>query len=591
MSIEWRGAAVSPGDGVPTPDNWEPVSVPGRPTQFAGADAVAYRAEFEDPRDPDEEHALLVLHGTYAHARVWFNGEELASHDAYFEPVRLPLDVQPQNELVVECRSPSDRFGGIYDTDRVPEERAVPGIWWDASIETHPDPYVEALSVEPHVAGEEPSVDVTARLYSNEPLDDRITLSIRPAGETRGGGTMDRLRVEESSGRSVVSETVTMRDAALWWPHDVGAQPRYAIRAKLEDARRTVETGLRTVEYDAEDGLQINGQRVPARGINVLDATPDDVALAAEANANLLRSHAHAVSPAVMDACDEHGVLLWQDLPLTGPGEFDEYRGTELAESLVSSSRSHPSLAMVGIHDDPIESYAAGLGGGVLDRLRFRWRAWRASYDDSTANAVAEAIDEVPTVPVIGRPGIDPDGATLYPGWEFGDAGAIDWVCNRYGLGDVVAEFGAGADRDGAASAGESQATTVRRVAEGLRRREADVIAAYALRDSSPDGMGLVDDHGEPTVAYEHLSAAYEPVQAVLADPTPGKSAVVVVHDAAEVATVTVEWDVAGEREQTDLEIDAFGRETVDTVALADGDAVTLAVARDGVVSRNEYSI
>ena len=55
--------------------------------------------------------------------------------------------------------------------------------------------------------------------------------------------------------------------------------------------------------------------------------------------------------------------------------------------------------------------------------------------------------------------------------------------------------------------------------------------------------------------------------------------------------SVTVEWDVDGEREQTELAVDAFGRETAGSVSLSSGEDVTLAVARDGRVSRNEYSI
>jgi len=587
MSIEWRGAAVSPSDGIPVAEEWEPVAVPGRPSQFADAEAVAYRTDFDDPRAPADEHVLLVLAGTYAHTRVWLNGEEIASSDAYFEPLRTPLDVEAENELIVECRRPTDRFGGVYQTDLVPDAAAVPGIWWTAEIETHPDPYVEGLSLTPALDGDTPSVEVTASITSTDPIDDRMTLSIRPAGETRGGGTMERMRVDVPSGRTEISETVTMRDAALWWPHDAGEQPRYAFRAKLHEATRTVETGLRSVEYDEANGLSVNGRRVPVRGINLLDATPTDVERAAEANANLVRTHAHAASPAVLDACDEHGVLLWQDLPLTGPGEFDAYRGADLAERLVNASESHPALAAVGIHDDPVESYAQGLGSGVLDKLRYRWRAWRAGYDDSTANEVADAVEGVPTFPVIGRPGIDPDAATLYPGWEFGSPDALDWVCNHYGLGDVVAEFGAGIDEDGP----EKQAATVGRVAEGLRLRDSAIACVYALQDASAAGMGLLDGDGNARPAYDRLQAAFEPVQAVLTDPTPGKSDVVVVHDVAEDATVTVEWDVDGEREQTELAVDAFGRETAGSVSLSSGEDVTLAVARDGRVSRNEYSI
>jgi|AntDeeMetagen134_2_1112570.scaffolds.fasta_scaffold04469_2 hypothetical protein len=610
MSLEWRGAAVEPGSGVPSATTWQDVDVPGRPVKFAGDDAVAYRTEFADPREADDEHAVLVLEGVFAHARVWLNGDELAEHDAYFDPLRVSLPVEDENELIVECRAPEDRFGGIYDTDRVPANASVPGIWWGATIETHPDPYVESLSVAPRVGDGEPTVAVEATVVTDQPLDDRMTLSIRPEGDVRGGGMMNRAAVETEPGRVTVTHDVEVRDGSLWWPHDLGDQPRYALRAKLADSERTTVTGLRSVDYD-EDGLLVNGERVAARGVNLTDATAADVERAVRANANLVRAHAHVLSPEVYEACDEQGVLVWQDLPLTGPGEFDVERGQDLAERLVRARRNRPSLAAVSVHDEPTPDFGDGLGTGAVDRLRYRWRAWRASYDRGPADSVADAVSEVPTFPVVGPAGVGPDAATIYPGWTFGEAGDVDWLCDRFGLGDVVAEFGAGAlaaddpadetDFDaerhaarvgsGVDESQDYQADVLGTVAERLRLRGTNVLAAYALRDVGDAGMGVLARDGSEKTAFDRLAAAYQPVQGVLSDPTPGESDMVVVYDRPSPATVTVEWDVNGEREQDELKVGAYGRVDVTTLSLSAGDAVTIAVATDDGVAHNEYRI
>ena len=610
MSLEWRGAAVEPGSGVPSATTWRDVEVPGRPVEFAGEDAVAYRTEFGDPREDGDEHAVLVLKGVFAHARVWLNGEELGAHDAYFDPLRLSLPVEDENELIVECRAPEDRFGGSYDTDRVPESASVPGIWWAADIETHPDPYVESLSVAPRIRGDDATVAVEATVVTDEPLDDRVPLSVRPEGDVRGGGMMNRAAVDTDPGRTTVTHGVDIRDASLWWPHDLGNQSRYAIRAKIGDSERTTVTGLRSVDYD-EDGLVVNGQRVAARGVNLTDATPADVERAVRANANLVRAHAHVMSPEVYEACDERGVLVWQDMPLTGPGEFDVERGRDLTERLVHARRNRPSLAAISVHDEPTPDVGEGLSTGLVDRMRYRWRAWRASYDHEPAESVADAVEEVPTFPVVGSAGLDPDAAAMYPGWTFGETADVDWLCDRFGLGDVVAEFGAGAlasddfsdetDFDAerhAARVGSGveesqayQADVIGTVAERLRLRGTNVLAAYALRDVGDAGMGVVARDGSEKAAFDRLAAAYQPVQGVLDDPTPGESDVTVIHDRSTPGNVTVEWDVNGEREQDELKVDAYGRADATTLSLSAGDEVTIAVATQGRVAHNQYDI
>ncbi|WP_276251450.1 hydrolase [Haloarcula rara] len=610
MSLSWRGAAVTPDDEMPSPETWEPVSVPGRPTAFAGADAVAYETTVADPRTGADEHVVLVLRGAYAHTRVWCNGDHVADSDSYVTPLRVRLPEAEEYRLVVECRAPEDRFGGLHDTDQLPAERCVPGIWWDASLETYPDPYVHAMGGRPRVTEDGAAVDVEAEVVTSEPLDDRLTLSIRPTGEVRGGGMMDRERIETDAGRTTVTHTIDVRDPSLWWPHDLGTQPRYVVRAKLGDTERSLTTGLRSVTYDQDEGFECNGEQVRARGVTLLDPTVEDVERAVAANANLVRVRAQGVPPAVAEACDEHGVLLWQDLPLTGPGGFDMDRGRELAESFTEHIGNHPSLACVSVHDEPVDPYADGLGS-TLDRLRYRFRAWRAGYNEAPAAAVAERVEGVPTVPVVGPPGIDPDAVTLYPGWRYGSVEDLAWLCDHYGLGDVVAGFGAGSlgtddptdetgfDRavhdsrvDGDAADSQAfQARVVQAVAEQLRQRDSDVVVLDSLRDVADAGMGVLAEDGSEKRAYAALSDSYQPTQVFLSDPTPGESDIVACHDRPSGGTVTVEWDHNGERQQEERVIGAFGRVTVGSLTLEAGDELTLAAAVEGRAVKNEYRI
>jgi beta-mannosidase len=612
MLGEWTGTSVESGAGKPEPDVWTPVEIPGRPQVFADADAAAYRSVFDDPRSGDEERAVVELQGLFAHARIWLNGDLVGEHDAYFRPFRHSFEPQERNELIVECRPPEDRFGGVHDTDLVTEADRIPGIWWDATVETHPGTYIYELDVHPRLVDGDAQIDVRAVVETDTDLDDRVTFSLRPEGEFQSRGMMDRAAVEADAGeRTVVEHTIDVRDPSLWWPRGHGPQHRYAVRAKIGDATRSAVTGLCSVDRDA-DGLLVNGDRVPGRGVTLLSATPDDIDRAVEANATFVRMHAHAPDPAVYEACNEAGLLVWQDLPLTGSGAFDAERGRDLAATLDRTYGRHPSLFAYSVHDDPLDLFPNPLGSGTLDRLRMRWRTWRASYDRGPAESAAAGFpDDRLVFPVVGALGSGADAPTLYPGWDYGEADDVAWLLDTFEVGGVVGEFGAGAfgavmpsdepafDRakhdahvDGGTDASQAyQARVLKRVAEALRRRDTPLFAAHTLRDAAQAGMGIVERDGDPKTGYEALRRAYEPVQATLVAPAPGDvTPLTVVNDGPDRVSGTVEWAAGDDGGEVEVGVDAHDTATPDSIPIpADAESATLSLSLPDRVVENTY--
>jgi beta-mannosidase len=601
-----------------------PVEVPGRPTEFAGATAVKYKTRFEDPRDPNDDIVILELRGLFAHATVEATGERLdgdwpVEHDAYFEPLRVAFRPYDENELVVTCREPEDRFGGIHDTDTVPEEKRVPGIWWGVSMESRSVPTIEQFEIHAALTDDGGTLHTEATVLASEPLSDRITYSVRTTGEGSTRGMMERESVETAQGGTHrVDHAIQIRDPALWWPRELGRQHRYTVRAKFDEETQTGTTGFCSSSF--EDGqFLINGEPLNARGVNLLTASTDDIDRALAVNANLVRAHAQVLPPAVYEACDEQGLLVWQDLPLTGPGPFDTERGEALATALSRYCRSHPSVTAVAVHDDPSDAFADGLGSGLTDRLRLQWRAWRSSYDPGSAETVAEAVTvDAPVFPVTGGPGIGSKAGAYYPGWDYGEPSDIESLLDRYPV-DVVAEYGAGSfggkgvDNPGefdprrANLAGfdsskhrrhvgdelresqDYQAGLLQRVTEALRRTGTGAVA-YALRDTDHAGMGVYDRTGEPKDSKAALTRAFAPLQAFLVDPMPGESDVVVVNDTPSDYAPTLDWTAGGDEGSLALDVGAHAQWQGGPIPLpTDADTATLTLRIDDYEIQNHY--
>ncbi|MFC7265955.1 glycoside hydrolase family 2 protein [Streptomyces lutosisoli] len=189
--------------------------------------------------------------------------------------------------------------------------------------------------------------------------------------EARVGGVRASAAVDGTSG--VVRLEVP--DVELWWPRGYGAQPLYEIELTLSDAHGPLDVwrrriGFRTVELDtsADDHgtgftFVVNGERLFARGVNWI---PDDVfpsritreryrerlARAAGAGVDLVRIWGGGIyeSEDFYDACDELGLMVWQDFPFACAAYPEEQplRGEVEAEARENVVRlmPHPSLVL-----------------------------------------------------------------------------------------------------------------------------------------------------------------------------------------------------------------------------------------------------
>ncbi|MFH8561370.1 glycoside hydrolase family 2 protein [Streptomyces sp. NPDC017988] len=206
----------------------------------------------------------------------------------------------------------------------------------------------------------------TARLARVRPLvtvegeTGRVELRLELERTPQGRG---RTLHAEAEVAGVRAETVVTGDEAvlrldvpdprLWWPRGYGEQPLYDLRLTLRDDSDDGDDwddrddrgdsgildtwhrriGFRTVELDRsadEHGtgftLVVNGVRIFARGVNWIpdDAFPSRITperyrtrltQAADANVDLVRVWGGGIyeDEAFYDACDELGLMVWQD--------------------------------------------------------------------------------------------------------------------------------------------------------------------------------------------------------------------------------------------------------------------------------------
>jgi len=177
----------------------------------------------------------------------------------------------------------------------------------------------------------------------------------------------------------------------VWWPHTHGEPALYRASVEARGAQGDVtidlgRCGFRTIEVDRRDGdfaIRVNGVHVFCRGacwtpldVVSLGATPEAyrraVAEVAAAGMNMLRVGGTMVyeDDAFLDALDEHGVLLWQDLMFANMDypEDDEFVAGACVEvdQQLARLRARPCLALVCGNSEGEQQ--AAMSGATRDR-------------------------------------------------------------------------------------------------------------------------------------------------------------------------------------------------------------------------------
>lgn len=377
-----------------------------------------YRTTFDAPPEACAQHSWLVFEGLDLNAVVYLNGEEIGRHDNAFVPCRLDVtgrlrDGSNTLAVVIESglygsadKEAAGYCSGIenaltkrswhrkpqysYSWDWSPRLINV-GIWKPVRLEWTDTARIDALTVWPELADDHKTARLHVRVFAES-----------VAGETPAeltvfvpqSGAMVRQDITLPPGISSHDLSVEIKEPKLWWPRPHGDQPLYDVKIELLVGGRAVDsaerrTGIRSIRINRdphpETGeyfiLEVNGRPIFAKGGNwvppdIIYARPTAdhyrklVELAVAANFNALRVWGGGLyaDHALLDACDELGVMVWHDFIFACakyPGDDPDFLNNVRREIAFQARdlSHHPSLLV-------------WCGNNELE-----WAAWEWGYD------------------------------------------------------------------------------------------------------------------------------------------------------------------------------------------------------------------
>lgn len=360
-----------------------------------------YRDEFEMPEGFKQDRLFLNFDGINWKANVYLNGNKIGRIEGAF--IRGIFDVTDavvagKNVLAVEiiknehigaikekCAKNTDFNGGILGADNPTFHASIGwdwistirgrniGIWNDVYLTstgkvTIQDPFVQAVLPLPDTTSATLTPEVIVKNHDAVPVKG---LLIGKIGEITFEQPVE-LAANETKTISFdpnTFEQLKVKNPRLWWPKGYGepylydANFTFKIGEKVSDAE-DFKVGIRQMTFNENNhilSLFINGRRFIGRGGNWGFGESNlnyrgreyDIAVAyhADMNFTMMRNWVGQIGDKELyEACDRHGVMIWQDFWLANPADGPDPYYPEMfianAEDYVKRFRSHASIGL-----------------------------------------------------------------------------------------------------------------------------------------------------------------------------------------------------------------------------------------------------
>lgn len=314
-----------------------------------------YRLSFDVPAAWRSGKVAIVFEGAMTDTEVRVNGAPAGPvHQGGF--VRFERDItrllryggRNLLEVTVSKMSADDSvnfaercadywiFGGIYRPVylKVTPRESIARLAIDARADG-------AFRMDVHLDGVERADGVEARIEAldGSAVGGPVRASLRP------GQALAQLATRVASPRPWSAESPDLYRAAVT-----------LTAAGVERHRVSERFGFRTVEVRAHDGVYLNGRKIRLQGVNRHSFWPDsgrttsaalsrsDVLLMKDMNMNAVRMSHYPPDAHFLDACDELGLYVLDELPGWQAPPYDTAVGRTILREMVTRDVNHPSV-------------------------------------------------------------------------------------------------------------------------------------------------------------------------------------------------------------------------------------------------------
>jgi len=342
---------------IGVPSNWE---LQGFGTYNYGHDSDKgseqgrYRYRFELPESWRDKSVCIVFEGVMTDTQVWVNGESAGPmHQGGFYRFKYDITglvkIGDDNLLEVTVSKVSSNES-VEAAERKADYWVFGGIYRPVYLQAFPRQFFERTAIDARSDGTI-SVDVYLKNITTAGV---ITGTVSDSDAGIAGSFSTNL----AAGTDMVTLKGKVADIKPWsaeTPH------LYDLELSLSKGdtiihKTTERFGFRTFEVRPGLGLFLNGRKIRLKGVNrhcfwpdsgrclSREVSYDDVRLIRQMNMNAVRMSHYPPDVHFLEACDELGLYVLDELAGWQKPSYDTQIGRKLVRELVTRDVSHPCI-------------------------------------------------------------------------------------------------------------------------------------------------------------------------------------------------------------------------------------------------------
>ena len=330
-----------------------------------------YRRRFKLPMEARGQRVFVDFEGVMTASTVWINGHRLGDYKGGYTPFSFELTphlkFDGDNLLAVDVDS-SERpdippFGNQIDY------LTFGGIYREVALRIVSPSFIENVFARPgNVLSGHPSLEVDCFIQHLESSSDVLTLE----GVLLDGDNVIATATQKVPASGAANDPVrytlefnSLGNIRLW---DLANPSLYSMRLRLLKGARVVDQevrrfGFRQAQF-TDHGFELNGKVIKLRGLDrhqtfpfVGQAMParvqrrDAYILRKQLNCNIVRTSHYPQSRHFLDACDDYGLLVLEEIPgwqHVGDKAWQDL-SVDNVSRMICRDWNHPSIVLWGV--------------------------------------------------------------------------------------------------------------------------------------------------------------------------------------------------------------------------------------------------